>query len=94
MKCSNPQNTSGVSGVNSVAAKSNAIEVNSSNVVLCGVSMLSPCLCGVSPGLLPQFPLYIHVDVSVSDCVSLYIVPVIHWRPVRSVSCLSPKQYR
>jgi len=67
-----------------------------------GVCMFSPCQCGFSPGapasshspktcrLIGDSKLSISVNVSVNGCLSLCVSPVIVWRPVQGVPCLSP----
>ena len=47
VKCLCPQNTSGVSGVNSFAAKSNTIEVNGDQFS-CGVIQVSVSVCSLN----------------------------------------------
>ncbi len=64
--------------------------------------MFFSCLCGFSLGtpasshnpktcrLIGDSKLPVGVNVSVSACLSLYVSPVIDWRPVQGVPCLSP----
>ncbi|XP_078026211.1 uncharacterized protein LOC117258684 isoform X1 [Epinephelus lanceolatus] len=68
--------------------------------------MFSPCQRGFSPGtpasshspktcrlgtrLIDNSKLSVGVNVSVNGCLSLCVSPVIVWRPVQVVPCLSP----